>query len=170
MNSETTPTKSRTPLPPPPPSSRKKNLIKESSSSPLQPVPIMGTISPPVVPTRGGINGTYGFFLGGGAVELVWLMSKARYHFSTQIRDECSVSKVERELTDVRDKTTTLKFNGTLELEMKEGMEHELDKEQIVRKIDQLTHEHGHQSFYAIEQGGVIFDMFKDQHFFLLKM
>jgi hypothetical protein len=93
-------------------------------------------------------------------------MSKACYRFSTQRRDERSVSKLERGLTDARDKTTTLKFNGTLELEMKKGTEHELDKEQFVRTIEQLTREHGHQYFYAIEQGGVIFYMLKDQHLF----
>jgi hypothetical protein len=55
----------------------------------LQPVPIMGSIAlpprmgkiaPTVVPTRGGIHGTYGVFLGGGAVEFGWLMSKAHCH------------------------------------------------------------------------------------------
>jgi hypothetical protein len=46
---------------------------------------------------------------------------------------------------------------------MKEGNEHELNKEQFVRIIEQLTREHGNQSFYAIEQGGVIFDMLQYQ-------
>jgi hypothetical protein len=94
---------------------------------------------------------------------------KGSLSFITQRRDKRSVSKVERGLTDARDKTTTLKFNGTLELEMKEGTEHELDKEKFVRTIEQLTPEHGHQSFYAIEQRGVIFDMLKDQHLFLVE-
>jgi hypothetical protein len=101
--------------------------------------PLMGTIAPTVVPTRGDIHGTYGVFLGGGAVEVGWLMSKARYRFSTQRGDERSVSKVECGLTDARDKKTSLKFNGTLELKMKEGNEHELDNEQFVRTIEQLT-------------------------------
>jgi hypothetical protein len=133
MNPDTTPTKSRPPLPPPPPYSRNN---KSQLSSTLQPdlimgliasPPLMGTIAPIAVPTHGGTHGTHGVFLGGGAVELGWLMSKACYCFSTQRRDKCSVSKVEHGLIDARDKTTTLKFNGTLELEMKEGTGHELD-------------------------------------------
>jgi hypothetical protein len=129
----------------------------------------MRTIAPTVVPTRGGIHGTYGVFLGGGSVELGWLTSKARYSFSTQRRDERSISKVARGLTYARDKTTTLIFNGRLELEMREGSEHELDKEKCVRIIERLTREHGHPPFYAIEHEGVIFDMLKDQHLFLVE-
>jgi hypothetical protein len=53
--------------------------------------------------------------------------------------------------TDSRmQKIMTLNFNVPLELEIKEGTEHELDKEQFVQKTEQLTPEHGHQSFYAI--------------------
>jgi hypothetical protein len=52
---------------------------------------------------------------------------------------------------------------------MKEGTRHELEKEQFIQKIEHLTREHGHQYFYAIEQGGVIFDMLKDQHLFFVK-
>jgi hypothetical protein len=61
----------------------------------------MGTIAPTVVPTRGGIRGKYGVFLDGGAVEVGWFMPKDRYRFSTQRRDERSVSKVERGLMDI---------------------------------------------------------------------
>jgi hypothetical protein len=50
-------------------------------------------------------------------------MSTACYRFSTQRRDEKSIGKVERGLTDARDKTTTLKSNGTLELDGTEGSE-----------------------------------------------
>jgi hypothetical protein len=53
-------------------------------------------------------------------------------------------------LTDARDKTTTLKFNGTMELDISEGSERVLDKNQFVRTIEQLTREHGQQVFYAI--------------------
>jgi hypothetical protein len=52
-----------------------------------------------------------------------------RYRFSSQRRDEKIVGKVERGLTDARDKTTTLKFNGTLELDGTAGSERELDKD-----------------------------------------
>jgi hypothetical protein len=169
MNPDTTPTKSRAPLPPGPPSPSsaiKKKLLKTSLPSPLHPGPNMGTIVKPVKPTRGGIHGSYDVYLGGGAFEAGWVMPKARFCFSTQRRDECSDSKVKRSLANAIDETTALKFNGTLELEMKEGTEHELDKEQCVRNIDQLTHEYGHQSFCAIEQDGSIYDMLKDQHLF----
>jgi hypothetical protein len=102
-------------------------------------------LPPPVKPTRGGIHGSYGVFLGGGDVEAGWVMTKALYRFSIQKRDEGSVSKVERFVTDARCKTRMCKFNWTLELNIKEGTEHELDNEQFVRTIDQLTREHGHQ-------------------------
>jgi hypothetical protein len=135
----TTPTKFKAPFPrgpPSPPSERKKTPLKTFPTSPLQPIPKSGMIVPPPLKlTRDGILGYYGVFLGGGDVEAGCAMSKARYRFSTHRRDEGSVSKVERGLTDARDKTTTLKFNRTLELEMKEGTEHELDNEQFVRTI-----------------------------------
>jgi hypothetical protein len=83
-------------------------------------------------------------------------MDTARYRFSSQRRDEKSVGKVERGLTDARDKTTTLNFNGTLELDGTEGSERELEKDQFVRTIEQLTREHGQQVFYAIEKDGTI--------------
>jgi hypothetical protein len=66
-------------------------------------------------------------------------MDDARYRFSSQRRDDKSVGKVEHGLIDARDKTTTLKFNGTLELDGTEGNERELDKDQFVRTIEQLT-------------------------------
>jgi hypothetical protein len=66
-------------------------------------------------------------------------MATARYRFSSQRRDEKSVGKVERGLTDAHDKTTTLKFNSTLELDGTEESGRELDKDQCVRTIEQLT-------------------------------
>jgi hypothetical protein len=61
---------------------------------------------------------------------------------------------------DARDKTTTLKFNGNLEVDGKEGSENELDKDQFVRTIGKLIRERGHQALYAIEAiGGTIIDV-----------
>jgi hypothetical protein len=50
-------------------------------------------------------------------------MDDARYRSSSQRCDEKRVRKVERGLADARDKTTTVKFNGTLELDGTEGSE-----------------------------------------------
>jgi hypothetical protein len=125
----------------PPPSIKKK---APSHVSPIQPL-VMSSI-----PKRGWTHSIYGVFLGGGSVEAGWYMPTAHYRFSTQRRDEKSVAKVERGLTDARDKKTTLKFNGTLELHGTEGSERELDKDKFVRTIEQLTLEHGQQVFYAI--------------------
>jgi hypothetical protein len=76
-----------------------------------------------LIPKRGGTHLIYGVFLGGGLVRAGWDMDTARYRFSSQRRDEKSVGKVERGLTDARDKTTTLKYNGTLELDGTEESE-----------------------------------------------
>jgi hypothetical protein len=66
-----------------------------------------------------------------------------------------------------RDKTMTLKFNGNLELDGKEGSENKLDNDQCVRTIGQLTREHGHQAFYDIEDtGGIIIGMNRNLHIF----
>jgi hypothetical protein len=108
-------------------------------------------------------------FLGGGSVGAGWDMDDARYRFSSQRRDEKSVGKVERGLTDARDKTTTLKFNGTLELDGIEGSERELDKDQFVRTIEQLTREHGQQVFYAIEKDGTIHNLLRSPHLFIVE-
>jgi hypothetical protein len=66
-------------------------------------------------------------------------MDDALYRSSSQICNEKNVGKIERGLTDARDKITTLKFNGTLELDGTEGSERELNKDQFVRNIEHLT-------------------------------
>jgi hypothetical protein len=109
MNPESTPIKSKPPGPPPPPSIKKKKA--PILFSPIQ-LLFMWSI-----PKRGGTHSIYDVFLGGGSVEARWEMPTARYRFSTQTRDENSVAKVELGLTDARDKMTTLKFKGTLELD-----------------------------------------------------
>jgi hypothetical protein len=120
-----------------------------------------------IKPARGGIHPIYGVYLGGGEVQHAWLMDDYHYRFSTQRRDKKNVPRFERGLTDARDKTTTLKFNGNLELDGKRGSENKLDKDQFIRTIDQLTREHGHQSFYAVEDtGGIIVDVNQNLHLF----
>jgi hypothetical protein len=146
MNPESTPIKTKQPLRPPPlPSIKKKTT---SSSSPIWPLVMT------LIPKRGGTHPIYGVFLGGESVGAGCDMDDDRYRFSSQRCDEKRAGKVERGLTDGRDKTTTLKFNGTLELDGTEVSERELDKDQFVRTIEQLTREHGQQVFYAIEKDG----------------
>jgi hypothetical protein len=72
-----------------------------------------------ISPERGGIHPIYGIYLGKVEVEQGWLMSENRYRFSTQQRDKKNVPRVQRGLTDARNKTPTLKFNGNLELDEK---------------------------------------------------
>jgi hypothetical protein len=118
-------------------------------------------------PERGGIHPIYGVYLGGGEVEQGWTMSQHHYQFSTQRRDEKNVPRIKRGLTDARDKTTTLKFNGNLELDGKEVSEKELDKDHFVRTICQLNREHGHKELCAIEEtGGIIIDVNRNLHLF----
>jgi hypothetical protein len=94
-------------------------------------------------------------------------MSQHHYRFSTQRRNEKNVPRVERGLTEARDKTMTLKFNGILEVHGKAGSENELGKKQFVGTIGQLTREHGNQAFYAIEDtGGIIIDVNRNLHMF----
>jgi hypothetical protein len=121
------------------------------------------------IPKRGGTHSIYGVFLGRGSVEAGLDMSTARYRLSSQRRDEKSVAKVERGLTDARDKTTTLNFNGSLELDGAEGSEREFDKDQFVRTIEQLTREHDQQVFYAIEKDGTIHDLLRSPHLFTIE-
>jgi hypothetical protein len=96
-------------------------------------------------------------------------MDDARYRFSSQRHDEKSVGKVERGLTDARDKTTMLKFNGTLELYGTEGSERELDKDQFVRTIEHLTREQCQQVFCAIEKDGTIYNLLRSHHLFTVE-
>jgi hypothetical protein len=130
MNPESTPIKTKTTLRPPPLPSIKKRTTPTNSSSPIMHL-VMA-----LIPKRGGTHPIYGVFLGGGSVGAGWNMDDAPYRFSSQRRDEKSVGKVERGLTDARDKTKTLKFNVTLELDGTEGSERELDKDQCVRTIE----------------------------------
>jgi hypothetical protein len=149
------------PLRPPP-----LPFIKKKTPSPLSPIrPLVMSL----IPKLGGTHPIYGVFLGGGSVGAGWDMDTARYRFSSQRRDEKSVGKVERGLTDARAKTTTLKFNGTLELDGTEGIERKLDKDQFVRTIEQLTREHGQQVFYAIEKSGTIHDLLRSPHLFTVE-
>jgi hypothetical protein len=163
MNPESTPIKTKTPLRPPPLPSIKKRTITTGSSSPIRPFVMT------LIPKRGGTHPIYGVFLGGGSVRPKWDMEDARYRFSSHRRDEKSVGKVERGLTDARDKTTTLKFNGTLELDGTEGNERELDKDQCVRTIEQLTLENGQQVFYAIENDGTVHNLLRSPHLFTVE-
>jgi hypothetical protein len=96
-------------------------------------------------------------------------MTTGCYRFLTQRRDEKSVGKVERGLTDARDKMTTLKFNGTQELDGTEGSERDLDKYQFIRIIEQLTQEHGQQVFSAIEKDGTVHDPLRSPHLFTVE-
>jgi hypothetical protein len=163
MNPESTPIKTKTPLRPPPLPSTKKRRTTTSSSYPIL-LLVMA-----LIPQRGGTHPIYGLFLGGGSVGPKWDMDDARYRFSSQRHDDKSVGKVERGVTDARDKTTTLKFNGTLELDGTEGSERELDKDQFVRTIEQLTREHGQQVFYAIEKDGTIYNLLRSPHLFAVE-
>jgi hypothetical protein len=163
MNPEITPIKTKTPLRPPPLPSIKKRTTTTISSSPIRPLVMI------LIPKRGGTHPIYGVFLGGGSVGPKWDMDDVRYRFSSQRRDEKSVGKVERGLPDARDKTTTLKFNGTLELDGTEGSERELDKDQFIRTIEQLTLEHGQQVFYAIEKDGTIHNLLRSPHLFIVE-
>jgi hypothetical protein len=160
MNPESTPIKSKPLRPPPLPS------IKKKAPNPLSPTRhlVMSSIL-----KRGGTHPIYGVFLGGGSVEAGWDMSTARYRFSSQRHDEKIVGKVERGLTDARDKTTTLNFNGTLEFDGTEGSERELDKDQFVCTIEQLTLEHGQKVFYAIEKDCTIHDLLRLPHLFTVE-
>jgi hypothetical protein len=120
-----------------------------------------------IKPARGGSHPIYGIYLGGGKVQQACLMDDHRYRSSTQRRDDNNVPRVERGLTVARDKTTTLKFNRNLELDGKQGSENELDKDQLVRTAGQLTREHGHQSFYAVEDTeGIIVNVNQNFHLF----
>jgi hypothetical protein len=163
MNPESTPIKTKTPLRHPPLPSIKKKTTTTSSSSPIRPLVMT------LIPKRGGTHPIYGVFFGGGSVGAGWDMDDDRYRFSSQIRDGKSVGKVERILTDARDKTTTLKFNGTLELDGTEGREIELDKDQFKRTIEQLTREHGQQVCYAIEKDGTIHNLLRSPHLFTVE-
>jgi hypothetical protein len=163
MNPESTPIKTKTPLRPPPLPSVKKRTTTTSSSSPIRPLVMT------LIPKRGGTHPIYGVFLGGGSVGAGWNMDDARYRSSSQRRDKKIAGKVERGLTDARDKTTTLKFNGALELDGTEGSERELDKDQFVRTIEQLTREHGQQVFYAIEEDGTIHNLLRLPHLFTVE-
>jgi hypothetical protein len=160
MNPESTPIKSKPFQPPPLPSIKKK---APSHLSPIQ------TLVMSSIPKRGGTHPIYGVFLGGGSVEAGLDMSTARYRFLSQRRDEKSVGKVEHGLTDAREKTITLKFNGTLELDGTQGIERELDKDQFVRTIEQLTREHVQQVCYAIEKDGTIYDLLRSLHLFTIE-
>jgi hypothetical protein len=122
-----------------------------------------------LIPKRGGTHPIYGVFLGGGSVGPKWDMDDARYRVSSQRRDEKSVVKVERGLNDARDKTTTFKLNGTLELDGTEGNERELDIDQFVRTIEKLSREHGQQVFYAIEKDGTIYSLIRSPHLFTVE-
>jgi hypothetical protein len=163
MNPESTPIKTKTPLRPPPLPSIKKIMTTTISSSPIRPLVMT------LIPKRGGTHPIYGVFLGGGSVGAGWDMDDARYRFPSQRRDEKSVVKVESGLTDALDKTTTLKFNGTLKLDGTEGSERELYKDQFVSTIEQLTREHGQQLFYAIEKDGTIHNLLRSPHLFTVE-
>jgi hypothetical protein len=122
----------------------------------------MAAIVPAVPPRRGGIHPVHGVFLGGGAVDDAWVMPTSRYRFSTQRCDVRYIAKIERGLTDARDSASSPKFNGQMDVASRDTAE--LDKDRFVREIDQSVREHGHQFFFAVDQGGTVRDLIKDHH------
>jgi hypothetical protein len=124
----------------------------------------MTAIVPAVPPRTGGNHPVHGVFLGGGAVDDTWVMPTSRNRFSTQRRDVRYIAKIERGLTDARDSASSPKFNG--QMDVTSGDTAELDKDRFVREIDQSVREHGHQFFFAVEQGGIVRDLIKDHHLF----
>jgi hypothetical protein len=115
-------------------------------------------------PRRRGNHATHGIYLGGDKVSDTWTMPESRYRFSTQRRDETYIAKIERNLTKAQDSTSSLKFNGKLELSG--GTVAELDKDRFVREIDTAVREHGQQVFFAVEKGGTVRDIIRDHHLF----
>jgi hypothetical protein len=93
-------------------------------------------------------------------------MPGSRYWFSTQRRDEKYIAKSERNLTEARDSTSSLKFNRKLELSG--GTAAELDKDRFVREIDTAVLEHGQQVFFAVEKGGTVRDIIRDHRLLMV--
>jgi hypothetical protein len=116
------------------------------------------------VPRRGGNHVTHGIYLGGGQVSDTWTMPGSRYWFSTQRWDDKYIEKIERNLTEARDSTSSLKFNGKLELSG--GTAAELEKYRFVREIDTAVRETGQQVFFAVDKGGTVSDIIRDHHLF----
>jgi hypothetical protein len=124
----------------------------------------ISAIIPAVPPRRGGIHPVHGVFLGGVAVDDTWAMPTSHYRFLTQRRDVRYIAKIERGLTDARDSAPSPNFNG--QMNVASGDNAELDKDRFVREIYQSVREHGHQLFFAVDQGGMVRDIIKDHHLF----
>jgi hypothetical protein len=116
------------------------------------------------VTRRGGNHVTHDIYLGGGQVSDTCIMPGSRYRFSTQCQDEKYIAKIERNLTEARDSTSSLKFNGKLDLSG--GTASELDKDRFVREIGTAFREHGQQVLFTVDKGGTVRDIIRDHRLF----
>ena len=128
-------------------------------------------ISRPTPPKRGGIHSSYGVFIGGAKLgedyKCVAPPGASLYRFSSQRRNEKSISKIEENLRQARDSVTSIKFDG--KLDPPDGNLTEIGKERFIQLIKRKVIEHGQQSFYCIrDTDGTVVSLFEHSHRFRL--
>ena len=102
--------------------------------------PPTGAHATPTPPKRGGIHKTFGIYVGGGPLNDKYELEDpiTAYRFSSQRRHPKTISYLESDLKQARDSTTTIKFNGSLEVEAGNSSEISKDRFQdlLEEKVD----------------------------------
>ena len=114
---------------------------------------------------RGGIHRSHGVFQGGGPLDDDY-RSKAKYKFSTQLRNTKSLEKMEANLYNALKDLQIPKFNGNLEkTATTTSTKTELDKEEFLDEVQELVMRYGLETFfYTPSPDGTMVFLAKDPH------
>ena len=105
--------------------------MSESISSPISSATSIST------PRRGGTHPIFGIYVGGGALDTAYkLKDGSCYSCTSQLRNEKQLNVAETSLYEQRNNTTTLKFNGNMDVqEPNTASLSELNLEQFLRNV-----------------------------------
>ena len=114
-------------------------------------------------PKHGGIHPLYELYLGGSPLDDNYRPIESNsYSYATQRRNIKTITSIERDLTNGRNSTTPLKFDGKLELVV--GFTTKVGKERFLQLLERRVEEHGHETFYYVKYEGKVVNLFTHLH------
>jgi len=122
-------------------------------------------------PRRGGTHPIFGIYVGGDALTLDYKLTSPNSYSSTfQIRSECSLNMAETSLYALRINTTSLKFNGKLDVtEGDTSMLSELNTEAFPRSVADIVEQFGlERFFYLPDSDNIMWYLPEEPHNFKL--
>ena len=120
---------------------------------------------------RGGSHPIFGIYVGGSPITSKYKLSQPDgYNSTSQLRSEKSLNLVETALHTKRDDTTTLKFNGKLDVATNTASLSELTLEDFLRAVGSIVERFGLETFFYLpDTSGNMQYLPEDPHTFTLE-